>query len=58
MIYSVYVGLAAASAAAVSLAECVDCSSAETENDDCYNNVTDIGKPLLPYLIAESDTLE
>ena len=58
MIYSVCVRLAAASAAAVSLAECVDCSCAETENDDCYNNVTDISKSLFPYLVAETDSLE
>ena len=41
LVFSVDVGLAAASAAAVRLAECVDCSCAEAENDDGYNNDSD-----------------
>jgi hypothetical protein len=45
-------------AAAVCVAECVDCSSAETENDDRYNNVSDVEESLLPVLVAETDSLE
>ena len=47
-----------AASAAVSMAECVDCSCAETENDDCYNCIADVSESLLPDLVAETDCLE
>ena len=47
-----------AASAAVSMAECVDCSCAETENDDCNNSIADVSKSLLPDLVAETDCLE
>ena len=56
-----YVQLAAAAAAwnqAVCLSECVNCNSAEAENDNRYENITDIGKSLLPFLVAKTDSLE
>ena len=47
-----------AASAAVSMAECVDCSCAETENDDCNNSIADVSKSLFPDLVAETDCLE
>ena len=52
-------GLAAAAAdQAVCLSESVDCNSAEAENDNCYEYVTDDVKSLLPDLVAHTDSLE
>ena len=57
-----YVQLAAAIAAAwnqaVCLSECVNCNSAEAENDNSYENITDVSEPLLPLLVAKTDSLE
>ena len=42
----------------VCLSECVDCNSAEAEDDNCNKDITDDGKSLLPLLVAETDSLE
>ena len=44
--------------AAAYLEEGVDCCCAEAENDDGNYCIADVSESLLPYLVAETDSLE
>ena len=58
--YYVSILLAAAAAwdQAVCLSECVYGNCAETENDNCHEDVADDVESLLPDLVAKTDCLE
>ena len=45
-------------ASAAGVAECIDCSCAEAENDNCYEEVAEVGESLLPDLVAQTHCLE